>query len=388
MDSLLYLLISLVVISLAFAGANYLAWRLFDKPRHALVWAVTYLLVALQYSLNLGRDLLPSEAFFWVSANLVSHVLVICAVWGHRLRLELVTPLRTLVLWVVALTGATLMVVVIKPNDALRIAISPGFAFLGMAYIAYLLLATPREPRLPQRLAASVHFLFGLSQGGAAAVALYIAVTGARDLLQLYHLVNFALMPAFFVAMGIAVLLLLATDLSRKLELLATTDQLTAVANRRGFLQAAEALLAMSRRAEKPLSMVLCDIDYFKRINDRFGHTGGDRALQRFAGLLRDSVRTEDVVGRIGGEEFAIALAGMDSREAERVTARLRESLHAKVQASGYDIELTASFGIAQLGQDDDIQALLQRADDALYVAKNSGRDTVHIAAALSPAVS
>lgn len=376
-----YLLASLVVISLVLAGANYLAYRLFERPRHALIWSVTFALVALQYGINLLRDALPSPAFYWQSANMVAFAVVLFAVWGHRERLQLHTDWRLLGGGFALLSLASAVVTLGQPMPGIRTALAPGFTFLAMTHIALALVRSAREPRLAQLVAAVIHLIFGLSQGLAAAIALNIRGDADQFMVQLYGAVNFGFMPTLFIALGISVIFLLATDLAGRLNTMALMDSLTGLNNRRGFMLATEGLWARCRRGNKPLTLLLADIDYFKRINDRYGHAMGDRALQHFARILRESVRLEDVIGRIGGEEFAVTLGEMTSAEAETIAARFRAALRRQPLRHGsLELDLRASFGIAQWQDKDDLASLLKRADIALYDAKAAGRDAVMVA--------
>lgn len=384
---MLFLLVSLVVISLAFSGANFLAWKLFERPRHALIWSATYALAGLQYTLNLLRDSLPSVEFYWISANLTSFALVILAVWGHRERLGMTSEKRVMIAVFAAVASLSILLTMTEAPFGLRVAMAPTFAFISMSFITSYLLRKQREPQLAQNIAAAVHFLFGLTQGAAAVTALNFGQEISAEATRTYQLINFALMPAFFVAMGISIIFLLATDLSRKLTALSLTDELTQVTNRRGFFEASTRLQAQSQRRGTPLSLILCDVDHFKMINDKYGHSRGDTTLQRFANILLDCVRIEDIVGRIGGEEFAITLAGMGADEAATVAERIRTKLEQSTlvdRAEG--IKITASFGIAQKSHESqDIMTLLDSADTALYDAKESGRNKVITA---PPAVS
>jgi len=380
-DAVTALQLTLVVVSAVFAGANYLAWRLFGHPRHALIWTFAYLLAMAQYVVNLLRDALPSYEFFWLSANLMSTLLVITVVWGHRQRLGKVTPWQWGLGVFLLIMVAQLVFTLVLPRADIRVSLAPAFACIALLHVAWLLLRHGPEPVLAQRVAAVIHGLFGLAQGLAAGIALQFGQVASPEQGQAYNLVNFALMPTFFVAMGVAVIFLLATDLSNRLRLQAITDQLTDVSNRRGFLQAADLLMARARRYGRPLAMVLADIDYFKRVNDRYGHSIGDRALAHFARVLRESVRAEDCIGRIGGEEFAVVMGESSPEDAGRMVARVREALveHPLVE-NGQKIPLTASFGIAAFSGDETKEELLMRADRALYQAKEAGRDSVIVA--------
>lgn len=163
----------------------------------------------------------------------------------------------------------------------------------------------------------------------------------------------------------------------------AMTDPLTGLYNRRAFEEALPALLASGDGSEALGCVAVFDLDHFKRINDRFGHACGDLVLQRFADVLRASVREGDLVSRLGGEEFAVVLGGMGPEQARLVCERIRkrtERAEVHDRADGI-IHVTVSAGIAPLarGQGDD--EALRNADLALYRAKNAGRNRSELAA-------
>ena len=372
--------LTLVVISFVFSGACYLGWRLFDQPRHALIWSVAFLLAAVQYGLNLFRDYFPVYDLWWLAVNAISCLLVITAAAGHRVRLGLPTPLWLTATLFVCVMLAQLMFTVIVPRIDIRVALAPAFACVAFLHVGGILYRHGPEPRLAQLVAASVHVLFGLAQGLAAGIALQFGVEPTQGQRDAYNLVNFALMPTFFVAMGITATFLLGTDLATRLRQLAVTDSLTCLNNRRGFMLGAERMLSQARRRSEPLSLVIADLDFFKRINDRFGHGVGDRALAHFGATLASGLREEDLAGRIGGEEFAFLLRG-DVGDAQRAIARLRGMMLSEPLRSGDEVvPLTASFGVAEWQQEADVEGLLIRADRALYQAKAAGRDTVALA--------
>jgi diguanylate cyclase (GGDEF)-like protein len=155
----------------------------------------------------------------------------------------------------------------------------------------------------------------------------------------------------------------------------ADTDALTGVLNRMGFNEAMARELGRARRYQQPLSIAILDIDHFKKVNDEFGHPVGDQVLVRTAKLLSSCVRDSDTVARWGGEEFAV-IAPMT---AEDGAASLAEKLRSIMAAThlGPKETVTASFGVAELRPDDTVETLLQRADGALYRAKQSGRNQV-----------
>ena len=163
-----------------------------------------------------------------------------------------------------------------------------------------------------------------------------------------------------------------------ELEYLAMTDDLTRLPCRRHFLSCLEAETQRANRYATPLSVAMIDLDFFKRINDRFGHCGGDEVLRHFATLLQDQLRSSDVAGRLGGEEFAISFPETGLADALRVIERIRTVLlHENLEAMAPGFTYTFSCGLASTQQNGKLtgQHLLGNADQALYHAKASGRN-------------
>ena len=163
----------------------------------------------------------------------------------------------------------------------------------------------------------------------------------------------------------------------------AETDELTGVANRRQLLAYLDHRIAEARRTNTPLSFAMFDIDKFKRVNDSFGHSVGDEAIRHVVRIAQKAVRVNDMLGRLGGEEFGMVLPKSSEDNAYMVCERLRQRLHAKpfVPVEGERMVITISSGIAFLTEEDDAASLIERADKALYEAKRSGRDQVRLAA-------
>ncbi|MCP3653865.1 sensor domain-containing diguanylate cyclase [Herbaspirillum sp.] len=171
--------------------------------------------------------------------------------------------------------------------------------------------------------------------------------------------------------------------LNEKLSLLAVTDKLTGLANRMKLDDALESEITRAHRYRKKLSLVLLDVDHFKEVNDKFGHSAGDAVLVRIAEILRANVRATDVVGRWGGEEFLLILPECDVVAASRMAEKLR--LIVERHSFVFVGKRTCSFGVATYQSGQDCTALLCLADSALYRAKNSGRNRVEIAADIKP---
>ncbi|OAN56011.1 hypothetical protein A6A04_10660 [Paramagnetospirillum marisnigri] len=170
-------------------------------------------------------------------------------------------------------------------------------------------------------------------------------------------------------------------ELERELRRLATTDPLTGVGNRRHFLNLAEAELSRVHRHDRKLSVVTFDIDHFKRINDGHGHGVGDDAIRAVAEACVSALRDIDVVGRMGGEEFAVLLPETDLAAAEEVARRLHDrigEIRLHTEKGNGPLCISASFGVSEVADTDQtIDCALRRADAAMYEAKEGGRDRV-----------
>jgi diguanylate cyclase (GGDEF)-like protein/PAS domain S-box-containing protein len=168
-------------------------------------------------------------------------------------------------------------------------------------------------------------------------------------------------------------------EMESRLEKMATTDSLTGIANRRHFITQGKAAFETFRRYRRPLSLLMLDIDYFKKVNDTFGHSVGDEVLIRLAKVCEETMRSTDFCGRLGGEEFACLLAETGLQEAAGVAERLRQEIEGLVLSiDGNDIRFTVSIGVAEANAGDaTLDFILKRADDALYKAKRAGRNRV-----------
>lgn len=159
----------------------------------------------------------------------------------------------------------------------------------------------------------------------------------------------------------------------------ASTDALTGISNRRYFLARGEQELRRARRFARPLCAMMLDIDHFKQVNDTHGHAAGDIVLQSVVQTAQGRLRGTDTIGRLGGEEFAVLMPETELGAAVEVANRLRQSLAAQEISLGKtSLTVTVSIGVAALHPEDtDVDALLHRADTALYQAKQSGRNRV-----------
>lgn len=165
-------------------------------------------------------------------------------------------------------------------------------------------------------------------------------------------------------------------------------DELTGVLNRRGFRDEAEkafrAVYPPARFRDRrsllklPFCVLFMDLDNFKHINDSFGHAVGDRVLKRTGVVLRKALRTEDLFGRWGGEEFVVALLGARVAQAHMVAERIRRNVqHMNLKVLGRRVPTTASIGLASHAKEKDLSELIRNADKAMYQAKKKGKNRV-----------
>ena len=164
----------------------------------------------------------------------------------------------------------------------------------------------------------------------------------------------------------------------------AITDGLTGLYIRRFAMHRLAGEIKRSRRYQEPLSVIMCDIDHFKRVNDTWGHPAGDAVIIATAKSLQGGLRTDvDLACRFGGEEFVLILPSTGAEAAKLAAERLRKAIESLRVAAGTPdpLQFTMSFGVAELGNEADADALLKRADEALYESKRSGRNRVSLAA-------
>ncbi|MCX2725282.1 diguanylate cyclase [Roseibium salinum] len=165
-------------------------------------------------------------------------------------------------------------------------------------------------------------------------------------------------------------------DAKVSLERVASIDDLTQLLNRRAFLEKANIEVQRFRRSRQPLTAVMMDIDHFKLINDRCGHAVGDDVLRRFADAVSEELRTVDVFGRVGGEEFCLILSDTGLDEALRVCERLRKKIFSECRPGHMEQPITCSMGLAAASREDiEFSTLMRKADTALYEAKDAGRN-------------
>jgi len=359
-----------------------LAWVQNLSNRAVAWWGAAHLL----RSLSVGLYGLHGSVPGWISIDLASAVLFLSfgITWsGARIsngRAPMPLPLAAgALLWVVANAAPGAF-----GDPALRNLLS-GAIVASFTWAAAFELWRGRAQRLVSRWPA-IGLLFAVG-------ALFLLRPPLASLLPGAAAGNTALASAWltvlspeFLLFSIAIAFVLLavgkefTELGHKTA--ARMDPLTSLANRRAFMQDAEMVLRRQTMRGRSAAVLIVDVDHFKSINDRFGHAVGDQVLRKFAEVSSDNLRSSDIVGRIGGEEFAILLADATVDNAFFVAERIRVAFQeAGAVIDEQQINGTISIGAALMQTPDEpLNALLKRADQALYRAKARGRNRVDIA--------
>jgi diguanylate cyclase (GGDEF)-like protein len=247
---------------------------------------------------------------------------------------------------------------------------------------ARIILSRPTNRALDLALLA----LFLLSALNFIAKPILAMMIGSGDTPQAYLGSTYAAISqsagaVMLISNGLIMLLIIVRDMMADVTVRSETDALSGLLNRRGFEDQADRARLLALRAGVPAVVVIADLDHFKAINDSFGHAAGDQAIAAFGRVLRASFDFRAVIGRLGGEEFAVLLPGADLAvargAAEAARRRLRELTP---QERGSDRLITSSFGVAAMEGGESLAELLRRADAALYEAKSRGRDRVCVA--------
>lgn len=377
MDGKTLIVVLSLVVALTAAGLV-LLHRLHPNLPGLRCWAIGCAVVAAGLYATAMRESFPLIAFGnWLIVS--GHAMLLIGLRQYR-----GLPGRGVRLLLIA-TAATLPVLGMSDIDAdsaLRVVLHSGtLAAFTIAITVELL----RLPGFTARLNATVFGLNGALHVFRAAWTL--AHPKATDFLLHGQMTTMILLWSIFLSFVIAIAftLMVTERLRDELARQANHDALTGILNRRGFDLVTDKLFSATARAEHPLSVLMMDLDHFKRINDTWGHAVGDRVLAHFARLANANLRDEDVFARMGGEEFVALLPNATARAAQQAAERLRTQL----AAIPTQPEVTVSIGVASDAAGvTSVTDLMRRADAALYEAKAQGRDRVVVAAPTADALS
>ena len=376
-----YILVALTLTSAMISAIFFMAWKMLGEKPYALSWGVAFLAATCQWSFNLASGWFPDYATYWVTVNSFSLVVITLGLRGHCQR----TNCRRLPgnLWPYAgiVYLAVVWTTVVTPHVGISTAIVPGVAALTMFMSAVMIISHREHTRPAEWAAAITLILFGCAQFAAAGVGFMQGAAGDPAWRDLYLHFNFLTLPAGYTGAAMFVIFMLASDISEDMKEVAVRDQLTGLLNRRGFSEQGGQAYATARRVDRPVSVIMTDIDRFKYINDEHGHAAGDSALCHFARILSAGRRAEDILARVGGEEFALVLPGTTLEDATNIADDLRDLVDSSpIHAEGHSMPMTASFGVATISEKDTcLTDIIVRADRALYRSKRAGRNRVDL---------
>lgn len=376
-----YILVALLFTSLALFVIFFIAWKSLGHKRYALSWSVGFAAATMQWFFNIFRDWFPSWEVHWLTVNALGLVLVTLGLRGHCQRTNCEILPKNLWPFAGAVYAVIVWATVIESHAGLRMAVLPGIAAITLFMSARMIIRFRDKTRPAEVATASAMLLCGLAQGIAAGMAFLQGAAGDAEYFALYQQYNFLTLPAFYIAIGMFTILMLASDISEEMKEIAIRDQLTGVFDRRGLGEQGALAYATARRTEAPLSVIMTDIDRFKFINDEYGHAVGDDALCHFAEVLKKDRRATDILARVGGEEFAVVLPGTELEDALAIADKLREEIEAlPFVVDGKSLTMTSSFGVAALNDSDTcLSDTIVRADRALYRSKRAGRNQVDL---------
>lgn len=385
MDPTVVLLFAMVFVSLMLTVVLVTAWNSFGRPAHALSWSSAFAIAAVGWTLQIMM-IGPHSLALDFAVGILSMGTWGALLVGFRQRAgQRISWPRAGAILAVALIG--LVAAMHRRDPELAAAVPLMFAAAMLALSAGTMMFGTRSPA--ERAVITMLLAFAILDTIATAGALTPQAVGGEGEIGWFRALILLTLPSAFTGTGLFAVFLLAADLAERMSKLASSDPLTGALNRRGFEAAAARVIANARRQGQPLTVVAADLDRFKSINDRFGHACGDKVLCRFVEHVSGSIRAGDLLGRLGGEEFAMILVDASPSAAMDAVDRIRASLgRIDIQVGRDTLRITASFGVTGPGsQDDDLAAMLARADSALYQAKIAGRDRV-VLAPLPPTIS
>ncbi len=379
MDFVFYILLTLFFTSATLSVIFYMAWSQMGRKTFVLLWAITFAIAAVQRLGNIFKDNFPSYDLYWMVVCILSILTVSFGTQGHvqRVGANVSKPL---------LYGSGLLTVLatfwftyIQPHTGLRMSIYLFHNVVFLFYVAWLVVRFRRRPLLAEWGASVSYLSLAVFQLVAAIVALMQGAQPDDSLLQWYAVINFTTLPASFIAMGLFVVFILASDMAEEMKELATTDSLTPCLNRRGFYEKAKNLIDSLSVKNQPAYLLYWDIDKFKRINDTYGHAAGDKVLVESCTRVLNAIKVDDLFGRFGGEEFVVLCPNTTREQAEVIAERLRHVVDDEpIVTEKGEIDVTISIGVAELDQSSFcLEQLLKKADEALYSAKETGRNKV-----------
>ena len=370
--------VTLSVTTIAIIGS----WYINRRMPCAKYWAVSYLLLSLgtvlqstqgqvlpYFSIALANVLITS-GFYWAWMGV--------RIFQRRDKFSF----KTYLLLVAVLVFAHVVLGLEREGLITRTILMSGVVAVLSLLIAMELLKDKKAQSFSSRFAATVFGIMG--------IMFTLRLLGAGLLPEQGDLISggghtaftYLVAIVFNILIAFSYVLMLSERLNTQLQNMADTDVLTGLLSRRAFIERMKRILSRAQRNNTTLSFLLLDIDNFKNINDSYGHFTGDELLKKYADIMKACFRTEDIIGRLGGEEFAVAISNIDNAVAVKVAERLRSEIESVfILCNDKPVSTTISIGIADLHENvNGYEMLFREADTALYQAKNMGRNRISIA--------
>jgi len=349
------------------SGSDVAAIRLWKRAK--LVQGIAYLLGFLRPDFSFPGMAMAANTILLLGAML--EVSAYCTFFGLQR-------------WKRVLYPATVLMLVLFNASRHAGLSAQGVHALGTVAIALLsgtitatLLSRRADASVLQRIIGANNLAFFVLLAVRAGTAVF---PGGEGMLSAALWQTFSIVAGYvlLIVNGFGFLLLCKESDDRKMTLLATTDSLTGLVNRRAFFERTDGARQLAARLQAPVSLMMLDLDHFKSLNDRHGHAAGDDALCLFAATALGTLRDNDIMGRLGGEEFALVLPGTELEGAMQAAERLRAAVQeAGCGEGGVASAMTVSIGVVAIAPHEHINAALARADHALYAAKSAGRNRI-----------
>lgn len=375
MDPKLFISVLTPLLTLALSAAFGILWLLRPRPIYGGQLALAFLLVSTSFLLQ-SFDLGLGAATARFCSNLLITGALILLLDTLLRRRGLTAPLGLMgVIGTITMVGMGWFIWVDEDFYARVVIMSAGLGLLSLTGAISLYKAG--SPTSVDRAILIVTALSILYFFARPIVEFLLADAGARtpDILAPYWLTTNLATILYCLLVALTMLTAVAMDAMADLQAQTQTDSLSGLLNRRGFEVQGEKLLRLYCASDRPLSLVMADLDHFKTVNDQHGHARGDQVIADFARRLRLTMGADAIAGRLGGEEFAVLLPQADLS----VALSFAETVRASEREAGA-IRVTASFGVAEQQVSESLEHLLERCDTALYAAKRDGRDCVRVA--------
>lgn len=367
------------IFQLLLTAVIFVTWRKNPSTVDVRAWVVCYLLVSTSSFLFLVRDILP-ETFAIIVPNYLLLAGIYALLYGTRQYLGVKNfPIIQLAIISIMFLAVFFFFTYVEPDRKMR-------TFVIVPAVAFIFLLSAWDTLSRSNSETPARYFYGtncilLSFTQFFLIASVIVSTEGQSLLsatntfaQIYGVLNLITM----VFMCISIILLVTERLSSNLKTYSERDSLTNVFNRRIFLTLLEKSLHSMKRNKTSMALVSIDLDHFKKVNDTYGHNAGDDVLKHFVKVAQECLRLEDIFGRLGGEEFSIFLPNTNQKNAAIIAERVRTACEStSVSCGSMEIKFTASLGLAIADDFHDMNTLIDHADKAMYLAKETGRNKV-----------